>query len=258
MIDFQKQLAGMLDEFQSTLSTPNGEWAVKGFIDVYRNIYTISTDTKVISKIIEIMLFPVIARFAHQNQLRMLLSEHQNHYPDITFISPDNSLVALDIKSTYRVNSRTVSGFTLGSFTGYFRQRETRKNIAFPYGTYAKHFVLGVIYSRSSTVADEREVYTIDDLANISSVTNDFAFLLYEKWRIASDKPGSGNTKNIGSVKRVVDLQNGAGPFSLHGVDVFDDYWTNYMTPDMARAIDSTPPFRNLDEYARWRRRFVQ
>ena len=255
MTDFQENLAHLVDEFHSTLSTPNGEWAVKGFIDVYRNIFTISTDTKVISKIIEIMLFPVIARFAHQNQLRMLLSEHQNHYPDITFIAPDNTLVALDIKSTYRVNSRTVSGFTLGSFTGYFRQRKTKKNIAFPYGSYEKHLVLGVIYSRSSTVANEREIYTIDDLENISSVTSDFAFLLHEKWRIANDKPGSGNTKNIGSVKRIYDLQNGAGPFSHYGADVFDDYWTNYLTLDMARAIDSSQPYRNLDEYARWRRR---
>jgi len=29
----------------------------------------------------------------------------------------------------------------------------------------------------------------------------------------------------------------------------------NYLTPDMARAIDSEVPYRNLAEYWRWRQR---
>jgi len=37
-----------------------GNWTVKGFIDISKNIYNISTDTKVISKLPEIMLFPRI------------------------------------------------------------------------------------------------------------------------------------------------------------------------------------------------------
>ena len=255
MTDYKAILEGEMDEFQSIISTPNGDWIVKGFIDVYRNIYTISIDTKVVSKIIEVLLFPIIARFAHRNGLRMILSEHQNHYPDITFITPENTLIALDIKSTYRVRPGVASGFTLGSFTGYFRQRESRKNITFPYNSYTQHLVLGVIYSRHTEAADERKVFSLENLADITSVASDFAFLLQDKWRIANDKPGSGNTKNIGSVKRIDELQNGAGPFSHYGADVFDDYWTNYLTLDMARTIDSSQPYRNLDEYARWRRR---
>ena len=51
-------MATHFDEFRQTLSTDDGDWVVKGFIDIYRNIYTISVDTKVISKIIELMLFP--------------------------------------------------------------------------------------------------------------------------------------------------------------------------------------------------------
>lgn len=39
-------------------------------------------------------------------------------------------------------------------------------------------------------------------------------FLLQEKWQIASDKTGSGNTKNIGSIKNVADLVNGNGVFA--------------------------------------------
>ena len=255
MTTLYKQLANTLEEFQASVSTETGEWSVKGFIDVYRNIYSISADTKVLSKIIELMIFPIIARFARQHDYQLILSEHQNHYPDLTFIAPDGTKYALDLKSTYRHNTTTVSGFTLGSYTGYFRQRDLRKNITFPYQTYSQHLVLGVIYSRNHEVADEKQSYTLEDLSNITSVIQDFEFLLQEKWKIASDKPGSGNTKNIGSIKQIEELKQGCGPFSQHGSTVFDDYWTNYLAPDMARAIDSEQPYRNIVEYWQWRNR---
>ncbi|PKO22537.1 MAG: hypothetical protein CVU38_08895 [Chloroflexi bacterium HGW-Chloroflexi-1] len=89
-------------------------------------------------------------------------------------------------------------------------------------------------------------------------MVKDFTFLLQEKWRIASDRPGSGNAKNIGSVRDVSALIEGSGPFVAYGQQVFDDYWTNYLTEDMARAIESDVPYRNLGEYWKWRNRVVQ
>ena len=256
--DFRTSLLSHFDQFTRTLATDAGDWVVKGFIDVYRNIYTISVDTKVVSKIIELMLFPVISRFAAQHDYRMVLCEYQNHYPDVSFIAPDGTMVALDLKSTYRVDGKTVNGFTLGAFTGYFRQRKSTKNITFPYEQYAAHFVLGIIYSRSDEAVDERRVYALDDLQNIVSVVRDFTFLLQEKWRIAGERPGSGNTKNIGSIRDIQALVEGKGPFASPGPDVFDDYWMNYLTDDMARAIDSDVPYRNLREYWAWRNRAPQ
>lgn len=161
MDDFRRNLLTHFSNFRRTLATDNGDWVVKGFIDVYRNIYTISIDTKVVSKIMELMLFPIISQFAVEHNYRMVLSEHQNHYPDISFIAPDETKLALDLKSTYRTDGETVNGFTLGAFTGYFRQRNSTKNVTFPYGQYAGHFVLGVIYSRSDETTDERHVYTL-------------------------------------------------------------------------------------------------
>lgn len=251
--DFRESLLAHFDVFKRTLATKAGDWVVKGFIDVYRNIYTISVDTKVVSKIIELMLFPVISRFATEHGYRMVLSEHQNHYPDISFIASDKTKIALDLKSTYRIDGQTVNGFTLGAFTGYFRQRKSNKNITFPYEQYAAHFVLGIIYSRQDEAVDERRVYKLSDLQDIVSVVKDFTFLLQEKWRIASDRPGSGNTKNIGSVKDIQALVSGNGPFASYGEEVFDDYWMNYLTDDMARAIDSEVPYNNLEEYLKWR-----
>jgi len=255
MSDFRANLLRILDDFRTALATDTGDWVVKGFIDIYRNIYTISVDTKVVSKIIELMLFPVISRFAAEHNYGMVLSEHQNYYPDVSFIAPDGSKIALDLKSTYRLGENMVSGFTLGTFTGYFRQRHSTKNITFPCEDYTAHYVMGVIYSRTGEVSDGQRIYTLNDLQSIASVAKDFTLLLHEKWRIASDRPGSGNTKNIGSVKNIQALLEGKGPFVPYGEDVFDDYWMNYLTEDMARAIDSAVHYRNLEEYRKWRRR---
>jgi hypothetical protein len=130
-------------EFSRVLATDQGDWVVKGFIDVFRNIYTISVDTKVVSKVIELMLFPVISRFAFENKYKMVLSEHQNHYPDITFIDSNGGKIALDLKSTYRTSNETVNGFTLGAFTGYFRQRRLTKKHHFPIRTIFKALCVG-------------------------------------------------------------------------------------------------------------------
>ena len=31
-----------------------GDWIIKGFIDIYRQIYTVSVDTKIVSKVLEL------------------------------------------------------------------------------------------------------------------------------------------------------------------------------------------------------------
>jgi hypothetical protein len=252
---FCQALTEQFHDFAQALATPEGEWAIKGFIDVYRNIYTVSVDTKVVSKLIELMLIPIIARFAIEHEYRLVLAEYQNHYPDISLIAADGIRIALDLKSTYRVSTKSINGFTLGAFSGYFRDRISTKNITFPYESYAAHFVLGIIYTRTKDEIDEKRKYTLGELQDIVSVIQDFRFLLREKWEIANDKPGSGNTKNIGSIRNINDLIHGKGPFSPYGEAVFDDYWMNYLTKDMARAIDSQVPYRNIEEYWTWRER---
>ena len=240
--------------FNKAVSTGNNDWIIKGFIDVARNIYTISVDTKVISKVMELLLFPELARFAQENALKMVLAGQQNFYPDISFIDNDGHRFALDIKSTYRVNDTHVNGMTLGTFTGYFRQRQTTKNISFPYGSYLGHYVLGVIYSKAEGGIDERRKYHLDEIENITSVINDFEFFVQEKYRIALDRPGSGNTKNIGSVTETSKLVNGAGPFSTLGEDVFHDYWMFFLTEDMARAAEiPRRPYNNLKSYLKYK-----
>ncbi|MDE7166712.1 MAG: EcoRV family type II restriction endonuclease [Bacteroidaceae bacterium] len=252
--EFISKLRSAVKSFTPFVSTKDGQWVVKGFIDVYKHIYTISTDTKVVSKIIELYIFPLLLKFAKDNELRLELTKEQNFYPDITFIDGEGNLFAVDLKSSYRKSSTRVNGMTLGAFTGYFRNRQSTKNVTYPYSSYKAHIVLGIIYSENDKAIDECKSYTIESLDRIISVVKDITFFVQEKWKIAVDRPGSGNTKNIGSVSLIKDLINGNGSFADLGEDVFDDYWTNYLTPDMAKKAELVEPYyTNLDSYKKFR-----
>ncbi len=257
---FKKELDRFTDKLEKYVSTDNGDWSVKGFIDVYKNIYTISSDTKIVSKILEIHIFPQILQFAEEIGYKILLTEHQNYYPDLTFINKENEEVkfAVDLKTTYRKKSG-ISSFTLGSHGSYFKERDKKKNIQFPYNQYLGHFCLGVIYTRTDLSDDvseteiyqvqelqeeyetpnkkvgEREVTTVKNLKSITSVIKDFDFFAAEKWKIASDKQGSGNTANIGSTLSIEDLRNENGIFSQLGEEWFDEYWINFGSATMVK-----------------------
>jgi len=261
---YKSEFKQALDQFalklEEYVSTENGDWSIKGFIDVSKNIYTISADTKIISKILEIHIFPQLLQFAIDYNYKIIFAEKQNWYPDITFISNTNDSVkfALDIKTTFRRNNK-ISGFTLGSHGAYFKERDKSKNIQFPYNQYLAHYCLGVIYSRTLVSEDfpetdiyqvkdlqdeedsilkkigQRKVTTVNNLASITSVIKDFDFFIAEKWKIASDKQGSGNTANIGSIVDIADLKKGNGVFSQLGEEWFDEYWINYGVATMIK-----------------------
>ena len=246
------QLVSSLDEH---VSTDDGQWSIKGFIDVCRNIYTISSDTKIISKILEIHLFPRILSFAEDIGYRVVLAEHQNYYPDISFVRADNEDIkfAVDFKTTYRLPDypEFCNGFTLGSHGEYFVNRTSSKNIQFPYSQYQAHFCLGIIYSRH--IVDETRTYDFEELRSITSVIKDFEFFVAEKWKIASDKSGSGNTANIGSINKIEDIVSGRGMFSDLGEEWFDDYWMNYGKITITEESGKTKQIRNLKDFVAYR-----
>jgi hypothetical protein len=259
-IEFENALNEFVDELKQYVSTENGDWTIKGFIDVYKNIYTISSDTKIVSKILEIHIFPEILRFAEKAGYKIILAEHQNWYPDLTFVHKQNDRIkfALDLKTTFRRN-KTTAGYTLGSHGGYFKERDKDKNIQFPYNQYFGHYCLGIIYTRADFDSDlaeteifqvkdlstqygelkdpigERQITKIDNLKSITSVIKDFDFFAAPKWKIACDSQGSGNTANIGSIKDIEDLKAGNGVFSKLGENWFDEYWMNYGTATMIK-----------------------
>lgn len=264
--DAKKAFSDGLHEFiarmREHVSADDGDWTVKGFIDIYKNIYTISADTKIVSKILEIHLFPQILQFAQEQGYSIVLAEHQNWYPDLSFVNLADERIkfAVDLKTTYRDPSYPghVNGFTLGSHGAYFKDRTSTKNIQFPYEKYSGHFCLGIIYTRADakdvdeteiiTVKEldddakqpkrigQREVTTVESLRSITSVIKDFQFFVCEKWQLASDRQGSGNTANIGSITAIDDIVKGNGIFAKLGEDWFDEYWMNYGITSMRKG----------------------
>ncbi len=256
--EFLAHLQAHSATFAEAVATNEGDWIIKGFIDIYRQIYTVSVDTKIVSKVLELLLFPMFVDFAMKHSLDLELCPQQNFYPDLTFVDKQTAVkFAVDIKSTYRTDDKQVNGMTLGAFTGYFRNRESSKNTRYPYGQYSGHFVLGVIYSQTQDAMDERKRYTLDDLEKIPSVIRNFQFFAQPKYRIAAARPGSGNTKNIGSVRSISDLVSGNGPFMQLGEEVYDDYWMYYLTKDMAQALGVQRPYTNLKSYSEYKQRGI-
>lgn len=250
--DFFNLLSKEVMTYKQFLETDSEDWIVKGFIDINKNVYTITNDTKVVSKIIEILLIPKLELFASKNGLELELPSKQNFYPDLTFKDKEGHLFAVDFKSSY-YKENSVNGLTLGSYWGYFRDRDSIKNMDHPYNAYESHTVLGILYRQSVDCKDEKNIYGIDELDAIHSVIEKFIFFVQPKWKIADAIPGSGNTRNIGGVKSIDKLVNGQGAFAELGEDVFDDYWMGYFNKDDARKAGiGEPHYFNLETYKKY------
>ena len=247
---FLKLLKEEVKSYKDLLETDNNDWIVKGFIDVNKNVYTITNDTKVVSKIIEIILIPRLEAFAKENGMTLELPSAQNYYPDLTFKDDKGNLFAVDFKSSYYGDDNKANGLTLGSYWGYFRNRDLKKNTDHPYNDYKCHLVLGMLYKQSVSESGEKSVYSVDELNAIKSVIEHFIFFVQPKWKIASDRAGSGNTRNIGGIVDIDCLVEGRGPFAELGEEVFDDYWMNYFNATDARIAGiGTPRYHNLETY---------
>ncbi len=258
--DAKATFSQQLKEFATTLGkfiATGDEWTIRGFIDIFKNIYPISTDTKIVSKVLELHLFPHFLSFAERIGYNIELATYQNWYPDLTFIHKSNPAIkfAVDLKTTYRDEEYPgfCNGFTLGSHGEYFINRKSTKNIQYPYDEYSGHFCLGIIYSRAELSKDgETRIYSIDEIKSIPAVIKNFLFFAEEKWKIASDKGGSGNTANIGSIQKIDDILNGNGVFAKAGEELFDDYWANFGKIEV--LVDGErKKLSSFEEYLRYR-----
>jgi hypothetical protein len=230
----------------AAFATVGVDWYVKGIIDSKGKLYTISDDTKLISKVFELISIPVITKAVEPYIRSWEIEERQTVYPDLTLIldNPTPNKIAIDIKSTYRKGVN--AGFTLGSYTAYIRHPFT-KNIRYPYTEYLAHWIVGFIYDRVPGV--KPEVVDISSIDEIIAPIKNIEVIVWQKWQIASDRPGSGDTANIGSVRSLEELRKGQGIFTQFGdkgKDIFEDYWRNF---------DWHPPrkYTNLNGYLAWK-----
>lgn len=154
--------------------------------------------------------------------------------------------IAIDVKTTYVNGDNSAIKFTLGSFGSYMR--DNRKNIEYKYTDYAKHYVIGFIYKRNDA-AQESKSYDYMEREKIIVPYTDVKYFIQEKYKIAGDKPGSGNTENIGSfsTKSFTKLKKGEGPFSKLGIDIFELYWKYYPKYRVGER-----PYTSLEEFIKW------
>jgi len=94
----------------------------------------------------------------------------------------------------------------------------------------------------------------MEQLHSIISVVRDFQFFVAEKWKIASDKSGSGNTANIGSINNISDILNENGMFSRLGESWFDDYWMNYRKITVPDNKGGTMKITTLEDFVTYRK----
>lgn len=219
-----------------------------GIIDSSNKIHTLGTDSKIIGRIFEMFAQPVLEKIAVKHDLILKTPDSQTVYPDFIMMKDEMSKnkIAIDVKTTYINTDRSMIRFTLGSFGSYMRNNT--KNIEYKYTDYSKHYVVGFVYKRNGQ-AQESRVFSYEKRDKIQFPFYDVKYFIQEKYKIAGDKPGSGNTENIGSfsTKRFADLKEGNGPFAFLGVDVFNIYWKYYP-----KYRNNNTTYTSLPEFVHW------
>jgi len=236
-------------EFQRRMTANRPDFDIRGLLTARDDVYPVGSDTKVLSTAFELIARPFVMAIARDYGLTVHEPLAQNHYPDFTLLkdTDDQEKIAVDVKTTYRSirpNGRWTAKFTLGAYKSFMRNE--KKNIEFSYSTYQKHYIVGFVYTRNAVVvANSPHIYTLAERGTIPSPTKDIEYFVQEKYRIASDRPGSGNTTNIGSITAtsIAEFAAGNGPFTSLGDATFLDYWRNYS--------DTT--YKSLSGYHSWK-----
>lgn len=236
----------LIEEFYNRMNGVNLD--SYGIIDSNDRIHTLGTDSKIIGRIFEMLAQPILEELANEHGLILRTPKSQTVYPDFIMMKDEKSTekIAIDIKTTYVETNHSKIKFTLGSYGSYMRNNT--KNIEYKYTDYVKHYVIGFVYKRNDK-AQESRVYDYVDRHRIEFPYYDVKYFIQEKYKIAGDKPGSGNTENIGSFQtaRFSDFIEGVGPFSELGPDVFDLYWKYY--PKYRSAVKE---YTSLTEFLEW------
>lgn len=252
-----------IEEFTTVVEELNINWGIYGLIDRNERVYSLGDDTKLLSRIFELLAAPVVNKIAEKHNLLVQLASSQVIYPDFTLMTDpkDNDKIAVDVKTTYRRGTYQSGSrkygykageekplkFTLGSYASFLRNNT--KNIEFNYKTYDKHYIIGFVYTRNPE-AREGNVRPISEKGKIKQPYLDVEYFVQEKYKLAGEKPGSGNTENIGNfpTKSVEELRKGEGPFTDLGEEVFENYWRNYPKYREEKS------YTNLEEYWKWKK----
>ncbi len=226
-----------IDAFRTQFEalTQGFDWEVEGFLDKQNRVHPIDTDTKVISTVFERFASPVLRSIAKPKGYKVETA-NQTTYPDFTLTSENGHRVGIDIKTTYLSRSMV---FTLGGYNSFLRNNT--KNILYPYDTYDEHWIIGFIYEQRPPFP-EYDLGQFPTRGQIPCPYDVKAVFVREKHSITGLRAGSGNTKNIGSIKlrNASDFATVQGPFCYfkNGKLACDHYWRNY---EIYKSQISTP-----------------
>ena len=190
-------------------------WNFVGILDTAKKLHPIPKNIQ-IQALFEYLAKKRIVKLARKLRCRLTEATSTREYPDITLEGKaiGNKKVAIDIKTTRRTGADTISGFTLGSYGGYFRHPNVKKpGCRIPYGQFDEHWIVGFIY-------------TWNENADTLHMVSDIELVVKPKWKIASKSTGTGTTTAIGSIKKISDLKAGAGGFRSE--KEFLSYWRSY------------------------------
>ncbi|MCY3924815.1 MAG: restriction endonuclease [bacterium] len=137
----------------------------------------------------------------------------ERSYPDVEISGPafGGDYFAADIKCARRARSGNSLQSSIALYTGntYFLWPQLKfSGILRPYGDYASHLVIVVIYDFHSDRPER--------ISNLQLVA-------HESWQIASTKRASATREYIGSVRRLEELIDGRGEFDSQ--EAFEAYW---------------------------------
>ena len=203
-IDLKSDLERLFADFR---------WKIKGMIDEDGNIYPIPPIPQVITGIFQEITKHKVKKLLREKYRCDIVQGGPREYPEITAMGGKfgNKKIAIDMKTTRRIGKNRISGFTVGSFAGYFLHPEKKMpGCRFPYGEFDEHWIIGFIYTWNPDA---------DSLHMVSNVE----VVVQPKWKIASRSTGTGTTFAIGSVKDIDKLRKGQGVFKSK--QEFDTYW---------------------------------
>jgi len=192
----------------------NIDWEFTGVLDKSGNIYPIPANIQV-QALFEYLAVERLKILAKKLGCKIIRPETTREYPDVAMTGGKlgNQLIAIDVKTARRVAPNKISGFTLGSYAGYFRNPDKKMpGCIVPYNQFTSHWIVGFIYDW-------------DENADSLHMVSNIEVIVQEKWKIASHSTGTGTTSAIGSIKDIDKLKKGIGEFESE--EEFLDYWRN-------------------------------
>ena len=188
-------------------------WTTKGFIDENGKIYELPDIPQVITGIFQQLAKQKTKPFLKQNYLCQIIQGGAREYPEITAFGGKlgEEKIAIDIKTTRRISRNRVSGFSIGSYAGYFTHPDQRlPGCKFPYSEFKQHWIIGFVYTWNPGVDSLHKVSDIEVIVN-------------QKWRLASKSTATGTTFAISSVRDLNALRAGKGAFN--SPQAFENFW---------------------------------